>query len=232
MKKIRSRKIIQLPAAARADARPTKAAGNPDYVSPYYRRLAKAAAAAVGCLLVLCGCAGTSLEPKVSGLKLAELKTQDSRLKTVQPLPPLPAEVSSFKIQESRALPVRVKPYGVVTVSFDQGEPPETFLVNHSTGQTHALGLSTNETIGGIRIGANTFAVTNASGSSAAVTALVTADTNTLVYHGQMFRWPGRAGTLQRSTDLVRWFDVRPIQSGEVILQTNNQAREFLRVKL
>lgn len=192
-------------------------------------QLAQAAGAV--CLVFVVGCGSLGKRQEAMGDR-PDLSPLAQRLSPVA-VPPLPQFNSRAQsLTAESAAPVRVKTNGVVNVAFDPGEPPQTVLVNQSTGQTYALGLSTNETIGGIRPGLNTFTVTNSAGASAPVTALVTADTNSLVYHGQMFRWPGRAGTLQRSTDTVRWFDVRPIQSGEVILQTNNQAREFLRVKL
>jgi hypothetical protein len=89
-------------------------------------------------------------------------------------------------------------------------------------------------TVGGLPIGAvQTFIATNSAGSSTPASAVVTPDTMKLQVQTWLYlTWPGPAGTLQQTTNLVIWQDVQPIPSGGSYIVTNNAARAFYRVKL
>lgn len=163
----------------------------------------------------------------------------------VRPLPPLPQQSYTFLGTDSAGAPlafapVREKTNGVVYITFDPDTPPETFLLNKDTGIVYDAGTNISMTIGGVRVGTNSFVAFNQietpSGVkkwfSETVTAVVQSDTNKLTHYGSLWRWNGGPGILQHSIDGVTFTNVRAIPAGAVIFQTNNQSSGFLRVKL
>lgn len=136
----------------------------------------------------------------------------------------------------SFALPApRPKTNGVVTLGWDNGNPPQTVIVNQTTGAAFDAGTRGNITLGGLAVGpAQTFIATNASGASNPLTLTIPADTNKLEYVETEIRyiWRGRNGTLQFSSNLVNFVDLGPINTGAVLSFTNNNPSAFYRVKL
>lgn len=124
---------------------------------------------------------------------------------------------------------------GVVSLAWDNGNPPETTVVNVTTGVATPAGTSGKLTVGGLTVGSNyTFVATNTAGASSPVTALIAADTNYLAMSVFSFKleWFGRAGTLQSSTNLVHWLDERAIAANSFFYVTNNNKQKFYRVKI
>ena len=124
---------------------------------------------------------------------------------------------------------------GVVTLAWDNGIPQETTVVNVTTGEVLPAGTRETITVGGLTVGSNyTFVVTNATGASNPVTALIAADTNYLAMSVFSFKleWFGRAGTLQSSTNFVNWLDERAIAANSFFYVTNVGKQKFYRVRI
>jgi len=172
-------------------------------------------------LLLFVGCAA----PQFS----APPQPTEPQPKTISALPALP---QLNAIARSSA---PVKTNGVVTLKWDNGEPAETVIVNQSTGIAYPVTTAETLTVGGLPIGSTqTFIATNSAGSSLSASAVVTPDPMRLTYQTWLYlTWPGPAGTLQRTTNMVIWQDVQPIPSGGSYIVTNQLKRgEFYRVKL
>lgn len=144
----------------------------------------------------------------------------------------LPALPRTLTTAQSSVAPVRTN--GVVTLKWNNGEPAETVVVNQTTGTVYPATTAETLTVGGLPIGSTqTFIASNASGSSLPASAVITPDTMKLQVQTWLYlTWPGPAGTLQRTTNLVLWQDVAPIGANGGFIVTNNQGREFYRVKL
>lgn len=127
-----------------------------------------------------------------------------------------------------------VKTNGVVTLKWDNGDPALTYPRNTTLGITYPATTNETITVGGLPVGTvQTFVVTNAAGSSLPASAVVTPDTMRLQVQTWLYlTWPGPAGTLQRTTNMVIWQDVQPIPGGGSYIVTNNSEKAFYRVKL
>jgi hypothetical protein len=149
--------------------------------------------------------------------------------KAIAAMPALPRTLATA---QSSVAPVKTN--GVVTLVWSNGEPAETVVVNRTTGAVYPATTLETLTVGGLAVGSQqTFVATNASGASLPASVVVTPDTMRLTYQTWLYlTWPGPAGTLQRTTNLVIWQDVAPINANGGFIVTNNQAREFYRVKL
>lgn len=154
---------------------------------------------------------------------------ENRQLQIVNALPALPRTV---RTAQSLAAPIKTN--GVVTLKWSNGDPAETVIVNQSTGIAYPATTAETLTVGGLPIGAvQTFIATNSAGSSAPASTVVTPDTMKLQVQTWLYlTWPGPAGTLQQTTNLVIWQDVQPIPSGGSYIVTNAGARAFYRVKL
>lgn len=99
---------------------------------------------------------------------------------------------------------------GQVTLVWDAGESAQT-VVNYSNQTTTAVGLAGIATISGLALGStNTFAVTNATGSSNLATGTAARGTNRISQLGTITiygadRVPGRVNWLLGSSNLVTW---------------------------
>lgn len=152
-----------------------------------------------------------------------------SQTKTIAPImPSLPT------LTMGRSMVAPAKTNGVVTLVWDNGEPAETVIINQTTGAVYPATTRETLTVGGLAVGSQqTFVATNTSGSSLPASVTVTPDTMRLTYQTWLYlTWPGPAGTLQRSTNLIIWQDDRPIAAGGSVIITNKAAMEFYRVKL
>lgn len=134
--------------------------------------------------------------------------------------PPLPTAITS---KMAAVVAPAVKTNGVVTLKWDNGDPPETFIVNQTSGVVTPAGTVGIITLGGLRSGTNTFIATNASGKSLPVSALIAPDKARLGFYPYIFRadWPGAAAVLQSSTNLVIWKDERDFPASGILLVTN-----------
>lgn len=212
MQRIEARKIIPMPVT------PYNKLG--DYARRKVRAAAREVATAFGVLLCLMivGCVGH---------RGAEAQRQTV---TIAPfMPTLPT------LNVARASVAPVKTNGVVTLVWSNGEPAETVIVNRTTGAVYPATTQETLTVGGLAIGSQqTFVATNTSGSSLPASVIVTPDTMRLTYQTWLYlTWPGPAGTLQRTTNMVIWQDVQPIATGGAVIITNQLKRgEFYRVKL
>jgi len=121
---------------------------------------------------------------------------------------------------------------GQVTLVWDAGESAQT-VVNYSNQTTTAVGLAGIATISGLALGStNTFAVTNATGSSNLATATATRGTNRISQLGTITiygadRVPGKVNWLLGSSNLVTWerLDRLGTNAGRsVFLATNGAA--------
>lgn len=126
---------------------------------------------------------------------------------------------------------------GVVRLTWDNGNPAESFPVNTTMGITYPATTEGTLTVGGLPIGTTqTFVVTNSAGSSLPASAVVAPDGFSLKFETWLFlTWPGPGGMLQKTTDLTSkpgavWSNVQPIASGGTYIVTNQAAREFYRV--
>jgi len=184
------------------------------------RRPQLAAAAAAVVLLLVAGC-----QAPVSNLK-SEISDPPPRSVAMPALP------RTLTTAQSSAAPVKTN--GVVTLAWDNGEPAETTILNLTTGINYEATTLEHITVGGLPIGSTqTFIANNASGSSLPASVTVTPDPMRLTYQTWLYlTWPGPAGTLQRTTNMVIWQDVQPISSGGSYIVTNNAAKAFYRVKL
>lgn len=182
------------------------------------KKIIRMAACLVAFTLV--GCVGTSS---------VQRPEPDTTTRSAVAIPALPRTLTTA---QSSVAPVRTN--GVVTLKWDNGEPPETVVVNQTTGTVYPATTAETLTVGGLPIGSTqTFIASNASGSSLPASAVITPDTMKLQVQTWLYlTWPGPAGTLQRTTNLVIWQDVAPIGANGGFIVTNNQAREFYRVKL
>jgi hypothetical protein len=174
-------------------------------------------------LLLLAGCVSSPF----SNVPEAEVVNRKSPI--VNAVPALP-QVNSL----SRSSVAPVKTNGVVTLKWNNGDPADTVIVNQSTGIAYPATTAETLTVGGLPIGAvQTFIATNSAGSSAPASTVVTPDSMKLQVQTWLYlTWPGPAGTLQQTTNLVIWQDVQPIPSGGSYIVTNNAAKAFYRMKL
>lgn len=174
-------------------------------------------------LLLFVGCAA----PQFS----APPQPTEPQPKTISALPALP---QLNAIARSSSAPVKTN--GVVTLTWNAGDPDKrTVIVNQSTGIAYPATTAETLTVGGLPIGSTqTFIATNNAGSSLPASTVVTPDTMRLQVQTWLYlTWPGPAGTLQRTTNMVIWQDVQPIPSGGSYIVTNQLKRgEFYRVKL
>lgn len=185
---------------------------------PRPRNIIRMAACLVA--LTLVGCVGTSS---------VQRPEPDAPTRSAVAMPALPRTLTTAK---SLAAPVKTN--GVVTLKWDSGEPAETVVVNQTTGTVYPATTAETLTVGGLPIGSTqTFIASNTSGSSLPASAVITPDTMKLQVQTWLYlTWPGPAGTLQRTTNLVIWQDVQPIASGGSFIVTNSAAKAFYRVKL
>lgn len=186
------------------------------WCAPVPKNIVRLAACLVA--LALTGCEAVS-----------KVESPKSNVPTVAAMPALPRSVTTAS---AIAAPVRTN--GVVTLAWSNGEPAETVIVNQTTGAVYPATTQETLTVGGLAVGSRqTFVATNASGSSLPASVVVTPDAMRLTYQTWLYlTWPGPAGTLQRTTNLVIWQDVQPISSGGSYIVTNAGARAFYRVKL
>jgi hypothetical protein len=128
----------------------------------------------------------------------------------------------------------RPKTNGVVTLAWDAGNPPQTVISNLTLAAAVDVGTNQIATLGNQLVGTNVYVARNAIGASNLVTNNVTADTNRLSFTPYIYRaaWPGPAGVLQSSSNAVLFSDLRPIQTGEAVLITNNFPAQFFRVRI
>lgn len=152
-----------------------------------------------------------------------------SKVPTVAAMPALPRTLTT-----AQSLAGPVKTNGVVTLTWNNGDDPETVIVNQTTGAVYPVTTAQTLTVGGLAVGSKqTFIATNSSGSSLPASTVVVPDTMRLQVQTWLYlTWPGPAGTLQRTTNMVIWKDVQPISSGGSYIVTNAGARAFYRVKL
>ena len=186
------------------------------WCAPVPKNIVRLAACLVA--MAFTGCGGLS---KVQGPK--------SKVPTVAAMPALPRTLTT-----AQSLTAPVKTNGIVTLKWSNGDPAETVIVNQTTGTVYPATTAETLTVGGLPIGAvQTFIATNSAGSSAPASTVITPDTMRLTYQTWLYlTWPGPAGTLQRTTNLVIWKDVQPIGNGGSYIVTNAGARAFYRVKL
>lgn len=146
------------------------------------------------------------------------------------------AAAQNEKIRRSSfALPApRPRTNGVVTLGWDNGNPPQTVIVNQTTGAAFDAGTNGNITLGSLDIRPQTFVATNQSAASNTLTVTPAPDTNKLEYVETVirYRWPGRTGTLQWSSNLVNFVDLGTITTGASLSFTNNNPSAFYRVKI
>lgn len=187
------------------------------WCAPVPKNIIRLAACLVA--IAITGCGGVS--------KVQSPKSNVSP--TVAAMPALPRTLST-----ASSLAAPVKTNGVVTLKWSNGEPAETVIVNQTTGVVYPATTAETLTVGGLAIGSTqTFIASNSSGSSLPASAVITPDTMRLTYQTWLYlTWPGPAGTLQRTTNLVIWQDVAPIGANGSYIVTNNQGRAFYRVKL
>jgi len=183
-------------------------------------------------LLLLTGCAGLNTHKnQQSGVVFSDISVPapESQLHKIAALPALP---QLNAVARSSAAPVKTN--GVVTLKWDNGDPAETVIVNQSTGIAYPATTAETLTVGGLPIGSTqTFIATNSAGSSLPASTVVTPDTMRLQVQTWLYlTWPGPAGTLQQTTNMVIWQDVQPIPSGGSYIVTNNSEKAFYRVKL
>lgn len=174
-------------------------------------------------LLLLAGCVSRPF----SNVPEAEVVNRQSPI--VNAVPALPQLTS---VSRSSVAPAKTN--GVVTLTWNAGDPDrQTVVVNQSTGIAYPATTAETLTVGGLPIGAvQTFIATNSAGSSAPASTVVTPDTMKLQVQTWLYlTWPGPAGTLQQTTNLVIWQDVQPIPSGGSYIVTNNAAKAFYRVR-
>lgn len=126
------------------------------------------------------------------------------------------------------------KTNSVVSLGWQNGLDPKTTIVNQTTGQTFDAGTNGNITLGSLDSRPQTFIATNQFGASNALTVTPAPDTNRLALEIYSYRlnWPGRAGTLQTSSNLVVWYDAATIGSNTSLLVTNNLSAQFYRVRI
>lgn len=176
----------------------------------------------VACLVVFCASLANA---QMKGAQFLSRKsgTQEKTLA----LPALP------KRSLTATLPTKTN--GVVTLKWNNGDPAETTIVNQTSGIFYPSTVNETLTVGGLPVGTKqTFVATTTAGASLPASVTVTADSMTIQYTTWLYlTWPGPAGILQRTTNLVIWQDVQPIASGGSVLITNKLQRgEFYRVKL
>lgn len=124
---------------------------------------------------------------------------------------------------------------GLVTLAWDVGVPPETTVVNLTTGEARNAGTRGRLTWSGLSLGSNyTFVATNTAGASKTLTALISVENKSLLIEVFTLKltWPGSAGTLQASSNLVDWVDERAIDANSFFFVTNNAVKQFYRVKI
>jgi hypothetical protein len=165
--------------------------------------------------------------------------TVSPKSKVQSPIPPpLPTDIqrSTLLPRMTATVPAPVKTNGVVSLRWNNGSADDSTIANLTTGDAFPAGQNESITIGGLRVGvAQVFVATNVLGASNLVTNTPVADTNRLTLEPYISRgrWPGAAGVLQFSTNLVNWTDIGVINSGGTFLVTNGVAlRGFYRVKL
>ena len=160
----------------------------------------------------------------------------NAQIKGAQFLVTQPAKTAALPAlpKQTMSAVIAVKTNGVVTAKWTNGDPALSYLVNTNSGTVYPATTNGNLTVGGLPVGTRqTFVVTNAAGASAPVSVTVTPDSMTLKFTTWLYlTWPGPAGTLQRTTNMVIWTDVQPIASGGSVIITNQSGREFYRVKL
>ena len=184
-------------------------------------------------LLLLTGCAGLNTHKnQQSGVVFPDISVPEpeSQLHKIAALPALP---QLNAIARSSAAPVKTN--GVVTLLWTNGEPAETTILNLTTGIKYEPTTLEHLTVGGLPIGSTqTFIATNNAGSSLPASTVVTPDTMRLQVQTWLYlTWPGPAGTLQQTTNMVIWQDVAPIGANGSFIVTNQLKRgEFYRVKL
>lgn len=213
MRKIEARKIIPMPTRE-------------PYVSIHHRRKAAALArTAMGLAFTLCLWASVvNVSAQVKGAQF--LSRNSGTQKKISVVPALPKPTLSATVP--------TKTNGVVTLKWSNGDPAETTLVNQTTGTVYPATTTETITVGGLAVGTKqTFVATNTAGASAPVSTTIAADTLKLNFTTWLYlTWPGPAGILQRSTNLVLWTDDRAIASNGAVIITNATAREFYRVKI
>lgn len=216
MQKIEAHKIVPMPVT------PYNKLG--DYARRKVRAASREVATSLGALLcfLLVGCVTTS------NVQSPTSNAQPSAITAAPLIPTLP----TLNVARSSVAPIKTN--GVVTLKWNNGEPAETVIVNQTTGAVYPATTAETLTVGGLAIGSQqTFVATNTSGSSLPASVVVTPDTMRLSYQTWLYMtWPGPAGTLQRTTNLVIWQDVQPISSGGSYIVTNAGVRAFYRVKL
>ncbi len=181
----------------------------------------------VACLVIML-CFVSSARAQIKGAQ--KLMSQN----TPAPTPPKKMALPLSPKPTITAPVAAPKTNGVVTLKWNNGNPAETVIVNQTEGIAYPATTSETLTVGGLAVGTKqTFVATNTAGASLPASVTVTADTMTLKYTTWLYlTWPGPAGTLQRSTNLVIWQDDRPISAGGSAIITNAAPREFYRVKL
>jgi len=177
------------------------------------------------CLVAL-ALAGCATQFPISNVQ-SQIENQPSTMASSIPSLPRMTDVS-------RSTGAPVKTNGVVTLKWANGDPAETVIVNQTTGAVYPATTAETLTVGGLPIGSTqTFIATNSSGASLPASTIVTPELMRLQFQTWLYlTWPGPAGTLQRTTNLVLWQNVQPISSGGSYIVTNAGARAFYRVQI
>lgn len=119
---------------------------------------------------------------------------------------------------------------GVISATWENGDPEESTLVNWTTGATFDAGTNGAITVGGLRVGQpQLFSVTNTIGTSNTQLVTPQSDTNTMKLV-LAFQWRGKAGIVQASPNQVLWTNVGPIAANGIYIATNMGPFLFFRV--
>jgi hypothetical protein len=137
-------------------------------------------------------------------------------------------------VHRSALVATAPKTNGVISLGWDNGQDPQTVIINKTTGQAINAGTNGNITLGQLATMPQTFVATNQFGESNELVVTPAPDTNRLTLYVYSYRadWKGNAGILQISSNLSVWQDRQPISANGSVLITNDQRAGFYRVKL